>query len=129
MSGKEDSTPEIYEPDDAPDLSQGDWPEKFANVPARRGPPPIEGPMGGKGRAAPRKPVPDDVPNFPEDDSTEKTTRVLVRRGRPPLEKPKVSTTIRLSRDVVDYFKDGGKGWQTRIDKALREWIGKRDAT
>ena len=82
MSGKEPSTLQDSDPDDAPDLSGGDWPEKFA--------------------------------------------RVAVRRGRPPSANPKVSTTIRLSPDVVDYFKADGRGWQTRIDNALREWIRER---
>lgn len=128
MSGKEKSTPEIYDPDDVPDLSQGDWPEKFSKVPVRYGPPSIEEMMGGKESSTPRKSGSDDVPNPSKGDGSGKITRVLVRRGRPPLEKPKVSTTIRLSRDVIDHFKAGGKGWQTRIDQALREWIGKRDA-
>lgn len=35
----------------------------------------------------------------------------------------KVSTTIRLSREVVDHFRTTGTGWQARIDKALKEWI------
>ena len=84
MREKKHSIPTYFDPDDAPDLSQGDWPEIIAKVP--------------------------------------------VRRGRPPLEKPKVSTTIRLSPDVIDHFKAGGRGWQTRIDLALREWIGKHGA-
>ena len=50
-----------------------------------------------------------------------------MRRGRPPSANPKVSTTIRLSRDVIEHFKAGGRGWQTRIDAALREWIEKHD--
>ena len=41
--------------------------------------------------------------------------------------KPKVSTTIRLSQDVIDHFKVDGRGWQTRIDEALREWIREHD--
>ena len=57
----------------------------------------------------------------------EKFARAAVRRGRPPLARPKVSTTIRLSQDVIEHFKAGGRGWQTRIDEALREWIAKRD--
>ena len=52
---------------------------------------------------------------------------MTVRRGRPPSANPKVSTTIRLSRDVIEHFKAGGRGWQTRIDAALRDWIAKHD--
>ncbi len=36
--------------------------------------------------------------------------------------------TIRLSRDVIDHFRAGGRGWQTRIDEASRDWIAGRDA-
>ena len=46
----------------------------------------------------------------------------------PRVAKPKVSTTIRLSPDVIDHFKLGGRGWQTRIDQALREWIRQHDS-
>jgi uncharacterized protein (DUF4415 family) len=45
-------------------------------------------------------------------------------RGRGNQKAPtKISTTIRLSRDVVDHFRTTGSGWQARIDKALKEWI------
>jgi uncharacterized protein (DUF4415 family) len=36
---------------------------------------------------------------------------------------PKVSTTIRLSPEVVEAFRAGGDGWQTRIDAALKDWL------
>ena len=35
----------------------------------------------------------------------------------------KVATTIRLSPEVMEAFKATGKGWQTRIDAALKEWL------
>ena len=35
----------------------------------------------------------------------------------------KISTTIRLSPDVVNAFRSAGSGWQTRIDAALRDWL------
>jgi len=47
----------------------------------------------------------------------------LIRRGRPPLETRKEPVSIRLSPDVLRHFRDGGAGWQTRIDEALRDWI------
>ncbi|HLB31755.1 MAG TPA: BrnA antitoxin family protein [Gammaproteobacteria bacterium] len=31
--------------------------------------------------------------------------------------------TIRLSREVVEQFRESGEGWQTRMDTALREWL------
>lgn len=36
----------------------------------------------------------------------------------------KVPVSIRLSPEVVDYFKAGGPGWQGRIDEALRKVAG-----
>ena len=31
--------------------------------------------------------------------------------------------TIRLSREVVRRFRESGDGWQSRMDKALRDWL------
>ncbi|MCG5236121.1 BrnA antitoxin family protein [Xanthobacter oligotrophicus] len=46
------------------------------------------------------------------------------RRVRGPQRTPtKVPVSIRLSRDVVEYFKAGGPGWQARIDDALRRAV------
>ena len=69
----------------------------------------------------------DDAPDLSGDDWPEKFSKATIRRGRPPVAKPKVSTTIRLSPDVIDHFKVDGRGWQTRIDEALREWIREHD--
>lgn len=33
---------------------------------------------------------------------------------------PKIGVYIRLDADIVERFKAGGKGWQTRINEALR---------
>ena len=44
-------------------------------------------------------------------------------RGRPKADVTKERITIRLSRDVVDRFRAGGAGWQTRIDTALHDWL------
>jgi len=35
----------------------------------------------------------------------------------------KERVTIRLSREVVERFRESGDGWQTRVDAALREWL------
>jgi uncharacterized protein (DUF4415 family) len=42
-------------------------------------------------------------------------------RGRPRLETPKKLVTLRLDQDVVDKFRATGKGWQSRINEALRQ--------
>ncbi len=33
--------------------------------------------------------------------------------------------SLRIDRDVLDYFQDGGPGWQERINAALRAAAGK----
>ncbi len=48
---------------------------------------------------------------------------ILPKRGRPVSETPKKSVNIRLSPDILTSFKATGKGWQTRIDNALRDWL------
>ena len=70
---------------------------------------------------------PDTAPDLSKDGWPEKFARAPVRRGRPSKALPKVSTTIRLSQEVVDHFRAGGRGWQTRIDNALRDWIKRHD--
>lgn len=40
--------------------------------------------------------------------------------GRPKSANPKVAVSMRLDRDVIEAFKKGGPGWQTRMNEALR---------
>jgi len=49
-----------------------------------------------------------------------------LRHVEPPKPRPdkKVRTTIRLCPDVVEAFKAGGAGWQSRINNALRKTLG-----
>lgn len=42
--------------------------------------------------------------------------------GRPKADSTKQPVSIRLSPEVVEYFKAEGPGWQTRIDAVLREY-------
>lgn len=44
-------------------------------------------------------------------------------RGRPKKENPKELVRIRLSPEVVRHFRASGKGWQTRIDEALKAMV------
>lgn len=44
-------------------------------------------------------------------------------RGRPRSASPKERITIRLSPDVLEEFRAAGRGWQTRVDRALRDWL------
>ncbi|MGP9811864.1 BrnA antitoxin family protein [Rhodopseudomonas sp. NSM] len=44
-----------------------------------------------------------------------------IRRGRGPNKAPtKKLVSLRLSREVIDKYKAGGDGWQSRIDADLR---------
>ena len=51
------------------------------------------------------------------------TLSVLPTRGRPRKEETKISTTVRFDADIVKFFRAKGKGWQTRINDALREYV------
>jgi uncharacterized protein (DUF4415 family) len=44
-------------------------------------------------------------------------------RGRPRADETKVFTAIRLDADLLETFKATGKGWQTRVNAALRQFI------
>lgn len=46
---------------------------------------------------------------------------VPVRLGRPQSESPKQQVTLRLDADVLASFRAGGRGWQSRINAALRK--------
>jgi uncharacterized protein (DUF4415 family) len=48
-------------------------------------------------------------------------TGTITKAGRPPLENPKQQVTLRLDADVLAAFRATGKGWQSRINQALRE--------
>ena len=52
----------------------------------------------------------------------------VIRRGRPPSDDKKIATSIRLDADVVEHFKAGGPGWQSRINETLRRAIKRRAA-
>ncbi|WP_313336627.1 BrnA antitoxin family protein [Sphingobium yanoikuyae] len=44
-------------------------------------------------------------------------------RVRGPQRTPKKVSTLCLSPEVIEHFKSGGPGWQSRIDAALKEWV------
>lgn len=45
------------------------------------------------------------------------------KRGRPPKAAPKRATNIRLSPEVLEYFRATGPGWQTRVDEVLKSHV------
>ncbi|MCL1861487.1 MAG: BrnA antitoxin family protein [Proteobacteria bacterium] len=49
---------------------------------------------------------------------------IKVRRGRPPYERPvKQMVSLRMDIDVLEGLRATGKGWQTRINSIMREWL------
>lgn len=71
---------------------------------------------------------PDDAPELTDDwfeGADLHEGGVLVRRGRPPSAHPKERITLRLDHDIADALRASGKGWQTRVNAALRDWLGR----
>ena len=54
---------------------------------------------------------------------TAKVAEAPPRRTTPPGVKEQV--TLRIDQDVLEYFQEGGPGWQDRINEALRKAAGK----
>ncbi len=48
------------------------------------------------------------------------------RRGRPAKIDRKVNLTLRIDPDVLEAYKQEGRGWQTRINQVLRERMPER---
>jgi uncharacterized protein (DUF4415 family) len=51
---------------------------------------------------------------------------MLKPRGRPKAATTKTHVNIRLDADVIDAFKAKGRGWQTLMNRALREWLDQK---
>lgn len=47
----------------------------------------------------------------------------LIKKGRPRQQKPKIATTLRLDPKIIEFFKADGKGYQTRINQVLLDYI------
>jgi uncharacterized protein (DUF4415 family) len=49
---------------------------------------------------------------------------LLGAKGRGKQQSPtKISTTVRFDSDVLEAFRSSGRGWQTRMNEALKEWL------
>jgi hypothetical protein len=84
---------------------------------------------------------PDTAPEIPDDvwdwaqisvggKVIREATGTLTRRGRPPVgDEPKRQVTLRLAPKVIDYFKQGGEGWQTRLNEALERYVVRESAS
>ncbi len=44
-------------------------------------------------------------------------------RGRPKTGNAKQLVSVRYSREVLEYFKATGEGWQSRMDSVLRQYV------
>jgi uncharacterized protein (DUF4415 family) len=44
--------------------------------------------------------------------------------GRPKKDAPKIAMNIRLDLEVLAYFRAAGRGWQSRVNEALRKIAG-----
>jgi uncharacterized protein (DUF4415 family) len=66
---------------------------------------------------------PDDAPELDRDWFDQADVKVageVVKRGGRPRGSNKEQVSLRLDKDVLDRFRAGGPGWQTRINEALR---------
>jgi len=52
-----------------------------------------------------------------------RAARNRARRGRPPGSGHKTQTTVRISNEVLAFFRASGRGWQTRLDQALKRYV------
>ena len=54
--------------------------------------------------------------------ATELLSRKPGQRGpqKTPLKEP---VTVRYSREVIEHFRSTGRGWQSRMDSVLKEWV------
>lgn len=89
-----------------------------------------------------RRPDQNDAPELTDADLARGTWRIgerkvtreeamaAIARRRPgrPSGSNKTSTTIRFDRDMLEAFRRGGPGWQSRINAALRDWLRRHPA-
>ena len=69
---------------------------------------------------------PDDAPELDDawfEKADFKIGRKVIRRGRPPGSTKRL-VSLRLDKAVLDAFRAGGPGWQSRINEALRKAAG-----
>jgi uncharacterized protein (DUF4415 family) len=69
---------------------------------------------------------PDDAPELSDaffERADEYQGNILIPRGCPKTERPKQALTVRYDPEVIAAFKSTGKGWQTRMNEALKDWL------
>ena len=94
MNGKSQNSPTLWvDPDDAPELTD----DFFEQGEWKIGEQPVS---AAEGAAALRKAI-----------------------GRPKAASTKQALTVRYDAEVIEAFKATGKGWQTRMNAALKDWL------
>jgi uncharacterized protein (DUF4415 family) len=69
---------------------------------------------------------PDDAPEWTDEMFDRAEIRIgerVIRRGRPP-GSAKRPMSLRIDQEVIDHFRAGGPGWQSRMNEALRKAAG-----
>jgi uncharacterized protein (DUF4415 family) len=73
-----------------------------------------------------RRPIPPDARSAAEKAFKAATTRPAdLPAAAPAVPGAKEQVTLRIDRDVLDYFQADGPGWQERINAALRKASGR----
>lgn len=64
---------------------------------------------------------------LPELFGAKAAAELLKPRGRPKAAVTKTHVSLRIDAEILEAFKATGPGWQTRINKALREWLSEKE--
>jgi uncharacterized protein (DUF4415 family) len=84
-----------------------------------------------KAEAAEEAPVPHNPETEPYDPNDEAAVRAywetakVTRPGRPRALVKRPTLNMRVDADVMEHLRQSGKGWQTRVNKVLREAVEK----
>ena len=95
----------------------------------KKGPPPVAPPRQPEPEpqaavASPRQPEPEPQAAVAPPPVVKPKEAPKAKRGRPKSANPKRQITLRLDAEIIDHFKAQGRGWQTRINDALRDVAG-----
>jgi uncharacterized protein (DUF4415 family) len=63
---------------------------------------------------------PDDAPDLSTPEYRAKFAATKVKRGRPKVVSPKTHISFRLAAEIVDSIKATGRGYNARVEQALR---------
>ena len=55
--------------------------------------------------------------------TTKQLKAMVPLRGRPKSASTKQLVSVRYSPEVIDWFKATGEGWQSRMDRVLRDYV------